>query len=369
MLVQQNERADTVLVYKWSRVEGFCTALLRMLYFLAICQRKGYYFILNTQKFQFSGIPYTDVFKPFWSEETNRSVLESAKQIHLFGGPPDGNNDDPTQHYRVRDDARFLKYGNDELFERRGFRSFVERPWEKNPLRCKKVRSRHREWVEFGAKHNLFAEEDLPDSWDAFIPAGLFAKIYQLQDEVREQVDGLKQNINLPEDYQAIQVRQMYDYVINMYKGHYERPPPLKEYLNKLDSDIQNVYVATDLEDIVKRLRREEICSYQYHSLIQENKKPHLELDVESRQDRTASLAYLLADIELCIQARKFIGNHRSSVSDTILYLRRDFGKEVDYPVKWKRDAWYMILRSNLRRIHNRLRIKFKHKLNRLLNS
>lgn len=362
MLIQQNENADTVLVFKWIRSDGLCVSLFRMLYFFALCQRKGYYFVLDDQNF--SVIPYAEVFKPFWSEETNRSVLKSAKQVHLFGYPPDEDSDHIIHRYCVSDDARFLNYGYDDLAGI-GFKAYSKSPWEKKPLRYAEVREKYRKLLTLGAKHNLFTETDIADSWDTLVPAGLLSKIYQLQDNVQEQVDRLKQTAKLPEDYQAIQIRRKQEYLDINYYLFFEKPPLLKDYLDKLDSDIQDVHVATETEDVVKQLRREEGGTYKYHSFIHKNENPHIEIDAKSRQERADSLVYLLADIELCTQAERFIGDNRSSVSNIILYLRRDLGKEVDYPVKWKRVAWHVILRGKRNRLYGRL----KNKLNRLLNS
>lgn len=345
MLIQQNERADTVLVFRWVYEDGLCASLFRMLYFFALCRRKGYYFILDDQKF--GAVPYTDVFKPFWNEETNRSMLESVKHIHLFPEYCKAWRDNDciilSGYNLTRSDERILNYKYGDLASVAA-RTFRNRPWEPRILHDAAAYKNYQQLTYLGAKHGLFAEEDIARSWDDCALASLLSEIYQLQDHVQEQVDNLKQTVNLPEDYQAIQVRRKREHIKITYNLFRKRPPPLAEYLSGLDSDIRNIYVATDEEYVVKSLQREETGIYQYHSFIQENKKPHVRYDAKSRQERIASAVYLLTDLELCTQAKRFIGTEHSTVSDVVLLLRQNLGKEINRPPKWKRSVWHEIL-------------------------
>ena len=297
--------------------------MLRMTTWVSMCQKKGYYFILD-EAFPLP-FRFTSVFKPFWDNRINQKMLEKAQRIYVIGYKL---NDEP---YVVNDER--VVY---DLFS-----------WHINKR------------IDDTQKNRTSGTVNIEN---------VFSVVYQLNDDTQAQVCLLKQSLQLPKYYQAAHIRRG-DYARYSFLEHKQCPPRAEEFLEKLNPDIKDVYIATDTLKVMKQIKAKDKNGHKFYSLIYENYYPHLKpkrwervtrnlphlftkisgnhpphTKIETRQESaTRSLLYILTDIDICRNAEIFIGSGGSTFSGYIMAIREDRKKRMPY-CQWRKCGWFEYL-------------------------
>ncbi len=283
-MIRQNNKSSTIVIFRWVS-EGLGATLSRMLHVMTTCQRKKYYFILDNKNF--GPFEFTHYFNKFWDENENRIALNNAKHIHLLLDKPSS--------FSLPAHADIIYHPHENLCHR-----------------------------SLDDSNEVSGEY----SYDLFfnIDQGISTEVFKLNNSFRYKIDELQSELNLPEHYQAIQIRRG-DKAKQLLANRNLSAPKASEFIQKLNPEIQAVFVATDEPSVIDELHQ--ISDFTFYSLASKNSAPHTCVT----GDQDLSMTYALLDIEICRNAAVFVGSD-SAFSGLIKHLRRDTEKDSQI-IKW----------------------------------
>ena len=336
MLVQ-NENADTVVVLRANDEDGFGSQMVRMMHWVVKCQKKGYYFILD----EACSLPFrfTSVFKPFWDNRINQKMLEKAQRIYVIS-------------YKLNDEPYVV---NDERVVYDQYAWNIDRR------------------IDDTQKNRTLGTVNTEN---------VFSVVHQFNDDTQAQVCLLKQSLQLPKYYQAAHIR-LGDRARDNFLCSKMCPPRVEEFLEALNPDIKDVYIATDTLKVMKQIKAKDKNGHKFYSLIYENYYPHLkenrwgsftrslshlftkisgnhspQTKIETGQESvTRSLLYILTDIDICRNAERFIGSGNSDFSGHIMAIREN-RKERRPRLHVRKCGWFEYLVNYLTIYHLYWKIK-----------
>lgn len=283
-MIRQNNKSSTIVIFRWVS-EGLGATLSRLLHVITTCNHKKYHFILDDKNF--GPFEFTNYFDKFWDENENSIALKNAKHIHLLLDEP-SSFPLPTQ-------ANIIYHPHENL--------------------CHRSLDDNKE-VSGEYSYDLFFNID----------KGISTEVFKLNNKFQYKVDELQNELDLPEHYQAIQIRRG-DKAKQLLANRNLNAPQAFEFIQKLDPEIKAVFVATDEASVIDELHQ--ISDFTFYSLASKNREPHTCVT----GNRDLSMTYALLDIEICRKASVFVGSD-SAFSGVIKHLRKDTKKDSQI-IKW----------------------------------
>jgi Alpha-(1,6)-fucosyltransferase N- and catalytic domains len=130
--------------------------------------------------------------------------------------------------------------------------------------------------------------------------------------ETREEVEAIKQEVRVPKDYLAINVRRGDKIIEHAYVGN----DCYAGRINSLALGIRSIFIATDDGRVIPEISQV-MPDYEFISLAERNSKGYVHSDFKSlpSAERRRRILRLLAELELMRDANLFIGSKTTNVS------------------------------------------------------
>jgi hypothetical protein len=125
-------------------------------------------------------------------------------------------------------------------------------------------------------------------------------------------VEAIKQEVRVPKDYLAINVRRGDKVIEHAYVGN----DCYAERINSLALGIRSIFIATDDGRVIPEISQV-MPDYEFISLAERNSKGYVHSDFKSlpSAERRRRILRLLAELELMRDANLFIGSKTTNVS------------------------------------------------------
>lgn len=236
---------DTIFEFNWP-TEGFGATLYCILTRINYCINEKMYFAMNNS---LSIGKWTDYFEPFWDEAEKEAMYRRAKNIKKI-------------------DPRLPIYRT------------------------------HRLGRKSSNRVNLYNQGKLSEYLE---------KVYKINKKTQEEINKLRESLNLPEDYTAIHIRRG--------DRTTSRKCPtgmsVTEYLPHLKS--KNIYVATDSYKTIEELK--ELGDFNIYHLCKPTDLGHTQKNFNTAENKHQNVIQLLTEIDIAATSSYFVGAYCSVLS------------------------------------------------------